>query len=96
MTETEMEMYETEMYRCVREICTGVLHGRRTGVLDRLTAPGDGCRITNQSVPASERERARRRRNTQTRLAERDHVSRAQCWLHCRSCLCAIFSRLLR
>lgn len=47
----------------MREICTGALHGaeeeggRRAGVLSRLASPRDGCRITNQSTPASERER---------------------------------------
>ncbi len=31
MTETETEMYEIEMCRCVREICTGVLNGEKWG-----------------------------------------------------------------
>lgn len=48
MTETEREMYEIEMYRCVREIRTGVLHREKPGVLR------DGCRITNQSIAASQ------------------------------------------
>lgn len=33
--------------------------GQRAGMLDRLTTPGDGCRITNQSTPASARGRER-------------------------------------
>lgn len=69
MTETEIEMYEIEMYRCVREIHAGVRYMRRSGwgwgwgagVLDCLAAFGDVCRITNQSIPAAERERERKR-----------------------------------
>lgn len=74
MTETEIEMYEIEMYRCVREIHAGVLHEERraggAGVLGCLTALDDVCRITNQSIPAWEKEggEKERARHSQTRL----------------------------
>lgn len=59
--------------------------GQRAGMLDRLTTPGDGCRITNQSTPASARGREREG-NSQTRLVEKDHVSQVPRWLLCRPC----------
>ena len=77
MTETEMEMYEIEMYRCVREICTGVLHREKLEKeLGRLTVLGDGCRITNQSKPALEKGKEEQSDKTS---GERDHVSQAHC-----------------
>lgn len=76
MTETEIETYEIEMYRCVKEIRTGVLHRvkawGKAGMLDRLTALSDGCRITNQSVPASEKGRDEQ---SDRISGERDHVT---------------------
>ena len=55
----DVQMCEGDMHRCVTRGSRG--GGRRAGVLSRLASPRDGCRITNQSTPASERERERER-----------------------------------